>query len=341
MAVARLNPLYVPFACCTVSVDTSHEVGTQETSVAAAVAEPRLEDVAAAVAPSPTLKTATPSSEDDEVEAAPLPSLLTSRRMGAPSALNLKAVQAEQLKGGDRLISPNTSVLLHTPSTTCSEVLAPRDSARESEYSETCSPSVRAACESLPNPSNLRVADSKSSLEIHLPQLTVDEMWDIVIAEDGLFQRYMREVQHFETTKTSPWVDCIDSRVRTAKVLITLPKDVPAAVRRLANIPDVAEASMAWRAVKVEGGLDIVLHNRNTEVPFGDRFIVEDVCHFRSHPDGGVTLSKKVGLVWVKPFTWSLKWLQKIIEQQVTVKSQAFDPAFEEFVRGAASSPDA
>eukprot|EP00929_Paragymnodinium_shiwhaense_P096225 TRINITY_DN5776_c0_g2_i1.p1 TRINITY_DN5776_c0_g2~~TRINITY_DN5776_c0_g2_i1.p1 ORF type:complete len:161 (+),score=34.41 TRINITY_DN5776_c0_g2_i1:186-668(+) len=154
------------------------------------------------------------------------------------------------------------------------------------------------------------------------------------MADDGLFQRYMREVQNFKTTKMSPWTDYVDSQVRTAKAMIPLPKDLPAAVRRLASIPDVAEASMSWRAVKVDGGLDIVLHNRNTEVPFGDRFTVEEVCHFRRHPDGGAALSKTVGLVWVKPFSWSLKWLQKVIDQQVTVKAQAFDPAFAKFVRG-------
>jgi len=69
-------------------------------------------------------------------------------------------------------------------------------------------------------------------------------------------------------------------------------------------------------------------------VPFGDRFIVQDICRIRSQPNGGCMLSKSVDLVWVKPFAWSLKVIQKVIDHQVTAKAQAFDPAFAEFVKG-------
>jgi len=204
------------------------------------------------------------------------------------------------------------------------------------------SPSVAAASQRLPNPRDINFADSKSALSLHLPQLTVEEMTELVLEEDGLFQRYMRDVQGFKATKMSSWTHCSQmsgSFVRTARCLIPLPQDLPAAVARLVKIPEVAEASMSWRVVQVENGLDIVMHNVNTDVPFGDRFVVQEVCRFRRHDDGGCVLSKSVGLVWVKPFSWSLKVIQKVIDYQVGVKSQAFDPAFAEFVKNQMPMP--
>eukprot|EP00929_Paragymnodinium_shiwhaense_P096224 TRINITY_DN5776_c0_g1_i1.p1 TRINITY_DN5776_c0_g1~~TRINITY_DN5776_c0_g1_i1.p1 ORF type:complete len:351 (+),score=74.34 TRINITY_DN5776_c0_g1_i1:84-1136(+) len=343
MASSGWTALYMPFSCCasspSVLVDTTHELATDALLLTSGAAEKPNAEVPTAVLSN--VETTVEENVNAEVRATPLPTLLraprTPQRKGVPAPLELEGGDAAQAEESSNFLMtpPKAPVLLLTPSTVCSsENGSSHDSAGDSELFEVSSPSVRAAHESLPDPSKMNMADSKSSLELLLPQLTLEDLCDIVLADDGLFQKYMREVQQFKATKMSPWTDCADSQVRTAKVMIPMPKDLPAAVRRLASIPDVAEASMAWRAVKADGGLDIVLHNCNTEVPFGDRFIVEDVCRLRSNPAGGVTLSKKVGLVWVKPLACSLTWLQKIIEQQVTSKAQASDPAFAKFVRG-------
>eukprot|EP00929_Paragymnodinium_shiwhaense_P012400 TRINITY_DN11955_c0_g1_i1.p1 TRINITY_DN11955_c0_g1~~TRINITY_DN11955_c0_g1_i1.p1 ORF type:complete len:267 (-),score=39.75 TRINITY_DN11955_c0_g1_i1:165-965(-) len=254
------------------------------------------------------------------------------------SGLDLKGPGAEQCKGVERHMSPEDTGVLRTPSTVDSEqgaaVVSGQSTAPDSESSEACSPSLRAAYERVPDPSKMRMAESRATLELRLPQLTIEDVYDL-ITDNDIFLRYHDEVQGFRPTKTSPWLpSSAGSQVRAAKVLITMPKDFPKAVQKLINIPEVAEASMAWRVVKVDDGLDVVMQNYNTEVPLGDRFIVEELCRFRSHPEGGVTLSKKVGLVWVRPFTWSLKWLQKVVEHQVTQKSQLWDPAFTKFVGG-------
>jgi len=200
------------------------------------------------------------------------------------------------------------------------------------------SPSVVAACKRLPVPRDINIAvRNKSALAVYLPQLSVEQVTELVLG-DGLFQRYMRDVQGSETTKMSPWQPCLDvpgSHVRTARCLIPLPQDVPAAVARtFVKIPEVAEASMSWRVMKVENGLDAVLHNMNTDVPFGDRFIVQVVCRVRRHEEGGCVLSKSVSIRWVKPFSWSLKVIQKVIDYQVGVKARAMDPAFAAFLKG-------
>mmetsp|Transcript_11811 Transcript_11811/g.21524 ORF Transcript_11811/g.21524 Transcript_11811/m.21524 type:complete len:514 (+) Transcript_11811:60-1601(+) len=126
--------------------------------------------------------------------------------------------------------------------------------------------------------------------------------------EDWLLYRFVKERLGAQELEGSGWIAAGDlgmhtgrqpPLVRTMAFQMPLPKDVPAAVRRLVNVPDFASVSSTYCMQQhTKDTLTIVQWSNSAGVPFAGNLKVEDILQFTQCTDGGVLLEKWTNSIW-------------------------------------------
>jgi len=202
-----------------------------------------------------------------------------------------------------------------------------------------------AACADLPPPEET-LDGQELVFEGRLPHSTLEGIRKAFMSDqDMICDRFMVDEWKCHDLKPSAWAPCDRMRgtwVRTCDLMMPVPSDSSAAISALVNMPEETQALMTYRCRDCgEEGFWVVSQNATPDVPFGDRFRVQDNFFFGPHPNGGVIFRRWAGVAWLTTLPLALKVTMKpILEAQTTSKSKAVAAKFARLVEETSAAGD-
>jgi len=169
-----------------------------------------------------------------------------------------------------------------------------------------------------------------------LPGVSVEQLRQAV-AKDTVLKRYLMEFSKATDVSTTKWFEAPDNnsvRFRRARFTMPVPQDVPAAIARLAAVPETSKATIVLGYCETGADELIVLIQQVThDVPFGNTFRVHEVMVFRSAPGGGSVFSKWTSVKWGDDLPWYASAIKPITESKTKAGSPAGGEAFARILR--------
>mmetsp|Transcript_11189 Transcript_11189/g.29798 ORF Transcript_11189/g.29798 Transcript_11189/m.29798 type:complete len:416 (+) Transcript_11189:74-1321(+) len=194
-----------------------------------------------------------------------------------------------------------------------------------------------AACKSLPagpiSPEGL----GEPIFTERITEVSMDQVRGALASDESCpLHRFMREALGFYDMMATGWRDCSQTenvRVRKTCYTMVVPPDVPAAVRRLCNIPDTLCGSTLVRMHDNGEDVQLLQQSYTHDVLYGDCFKVHNLLSFCEEPAGGIVIKQWVATVWEKPLPWTHGFVKLFVERKVRADATHNAPRFGEALR--------
>lgn len=166
------------------------------------------------------------------------------------------------------------------------------------------------------------------------------EMLAKAVMQDSVLDGYLTQFSKATDVSLTTWFDspCVGGvRVRRATFTMPVPQDVPAAIARLAAVPETSKATLVLGYfARSPDELLIFLQQATHDVPYGSAFRVNETMAFQDAAGGGSIFSKWTSVRWVHDLPWYAAAMKPITESKTKAGSPAGGEAFLRMLREAA-----
>lgn len=141
--------------------------------------------------------------------------------------------------------------------------------------------------------------------------------------DDWFLCRFHKDISEARDLVATPWTQghvIAGTSVRRISFKFDAPKDIPKSLAKMIGFPPVIDTTVVARLQSTDNDLTLFMHSCSLNVPFGDYQRIEDVLYFKANDEGGVDVSRWMGVKWVKAIPWRLLPIKNFLEKKVKVQ---------------------
>jgi len=149
---------------------------------------------------------------------------------------------------------------------------------------------------------------------------------------------YLRDSMGCEDISSTPWVPIratSEAMMQRMRYEMPMSKDLPDAVTRIVNIPEMLKSTTVTCAALDGGVFTVVQDSCSQGVMYIDRFYVRLTHVFADGGNGDVEWSEWCDIIWTEPLPWTYGIIRKIMEKTVKTEAKAQAPEFARLVQAA------